>query len=248
MTSTSCLEIVRPRPVPRGESPCLGRICRKGSNAAAMSSAGIPMPVSRTSKVVEPCQGWARSVTLPVCVYFTAFDSRLTRTRDSFSRSRDDDAGRLGCASMTRSRPFSRAWGSTRSAFSRSSSRTDRLRVEVALPGLELGEVEDVVDHPAKCLGGLAQDAHVAVRRHPPRRRSHVFELVREQDDRVERRAQLVRHGREKVGPHAVQLRQLAVRLRALAAEAALLADEPADPDQRAGARAQLHGLDRACR
>ena len=72
-----------------------------------------------------------------------------------------------------------------------------------------------------------------------------LLELVREEDDRVERRAQLVGDGREEVRLQAVELLELAVSLGPLAADAALVADRPPDADERPRAGPQLVGLDR---
>src|SRR4029077_19587306 len=108
------------------------------------------------------------------------------------------------------------------------------LRMEIALARLELREIEDVVDHPEKRFGAVSDDAHVV---QPPLlvggRPALALDQMREEDDGVERRSQLVRHRREEVGLQPIELGEPLVRLRPLAESAALLPDRTTDPDER---------------
>jgi hypothetical protein len=117
--------------------------------------------------------------------------------------------------------------------------------MQIALSALELRQVQDVVDHPAQSLRGIPQHPHVAVvpiggavPREP------LLELVGEQDDRVERRAELVGNRRKEAGLEMVELLEPAVRLRPLAADPPLLADRPPDANERTRPGAQLDRLD----
>ena len=123
MSSTSCLEMVSPRPLPREASVSPVRICRNGSNTFAARCAGTPLPVSSTSNVMLSCHGAARSTTRPACVYLTAFERRLMRTRITFSRSSTAVSGRSEAISVSRVRPFARACGSSKSDVSARSGR-----------------------------------------------------------------------------------------------------------------------------
>ena len=120
------------------------------------------------------------------------------------------------------------------------------LGIEVPLTRLDFGEVEDVVDHAKQCLRALADDGDVM--KAPllvARRRAFPFDDVREQDDRVQGRAQLVRDRREEIRLEPVEFRELLVRLGVLLDRSPLLADRAADADQGADAGAELRALDR---
>ena len=82
-----------------------------------------------------------------------------------------------------------------------------------------------------------------------PSRRATVsgrlLELVGEKDDRVQGRAQLVRHGRQEVRLEPIELGELAIALGALEADPALATDRAAHADQRAGPGPELHRFDR---
>ena len=136
-----------------------------------MRSGGIPIPVSRTGR----CDGRDRARLAPLSASTVDDDlaglGELDRVAQQVEqhlaqpgRVADDAAGRPRSTRYAELEPLLRRARATRSsAASTQSPEVERLALELELPGLDLGEVEDVVDDvqegvaaPADDLGELA--------------------------------------------------------------------------------------------
>ena len=157
------------------------------------------MPVSRTSKRILTRSARfatpaATSIaTSPPVVNLMALPTRLTRIWRRRPGSPRRNVGTSGSMRQTSSRPFS--WARTASSSAASSSMARRSKssvLQLQLAGLDLGEVEDVVDDAEQRL---------AARAHGSRRSSRcsavrlgVQQQLGHADDAVHGRADLVAH------------------------------------------------------
>ena len=85
INSTSCLQIAKPNPTPKGFCTRLSRIFEKRPKSFCVSSARIPIPVSSTAKWRRRCEAnscctAAETVIFPCGVNLTALKSRLSST------------------------------------------------------------------------------------------------------------------------------------------------------------------------
>ena len=149
----SSLEIDSPSPVPPYLRLVVPSACWNASKIISSLPAGMPMPVSRTANAMNPALSapdrLTCRVTPPVSVNFTALANRLRNTCWSRWESVVSVEGTSAPISTVSVSPFSSACGP--SACSRSPQHLDqhdRSGVEIGPPGLDLGEVEDVVDEP----------------------------------------------------------------------------------------------------
>ena len=213
----------RPRPVPPNLRLMVPSACWKASKMVRSCSGGMPMPVSVTSNASTPSatvsagvvkRSSARrrmaSVTSPDEVNLTAFDSRLRST--CCSRCWSETSVR-GTSSEHPDREPQVLLGGERAE-----RRLDVLDdpghgdvggVDVHLAGLDLGQVEDVVDQLQQVRAGAVdglRELHlpaveVAV--------GVVGQQLGEDQQRVERGPQLVRHVREELRLVARRQREL---------------------------------------
>ena len=171
----------------------------------------IPVSVTRISTVTQSPVAWPagsmRSTTSPRSVNLIAFEVRFTRiwrTRPGSPRSRP---GTSGEQTATSSRPLawadgasSRATSSTRCRGSKPTSSSS------SLPGLDLGEVQDVVDDGQQRLTRAAQTLGqrplVGVE-------VGVEQKLGQADDAVHRRTDLVAHGGQELRLQARRLHGL---------------------------------------
>ena len=102
----------------------------------------------------------------------------------------------------------------------------ERPKVELHPPRFDLREVEDVVDQGQEMLA-RGEDVAEVLRLLLVRVAEHPLQQhIRETDDRVERRAQLVRHAGQKLALVLAGHFELAARLRDLAEEPGILDGE----------------------
>ena len=160
ISSASRRLIARPSPVPPYLRAIEASVWLNDWNSRDMPSSVMPMPVSWTDRRTcqPPSTGSVAvvSVTLPVSVNFTAFDSRfrtICRIRPGSPSSRGAspvDTSRSSMAFLSASGRISSAAPWTVAA------KVERDRLQVEPPGLDLREVEDVVDYRQQ---GLARGA-----------------------------------------------------------------------------------------
>jgi hypothetical protein len=93
-------------------------------------------------------------VTLPSCVNLTAFDSRLSSTCFSFVRS-VCSGGRSSPTSIAVVQPFDAASAAATRRSRDQLGDVRRLEVQRHLAGLDLRQVEDVVDQVEQVLAGV---------------------------------------------------------------------------------------------
>ena len=151
--STSCGEIARPRPVPPYRRVVEASACENGSNSRSRSSGAMPIagvgdlePDHARRRRCGPRAGRGPRPR-PRSVNFTALPTRLSSTWRSRAGSPRSRAA--APASSRRAAPGPCRWaGSATSSATSSTTWTevevDRLQLELA--GLDLREVEDVVD------------------------------------------------------------------------------------------------------
>ena len=153
------LEIDRPSPVPPYLRLVVPSACWNASKIIASFSPGIPIPVSRTANVTTEralssegtpwsVRGGARptsSVTLPASVNLMALARRLRRICCSRWASVVINPGSSAAVSTRSSRPLSSAWTPNACSTTRTPRRADA-GPNVHPAGLDLGEVEDVLD------------------------------------------------------------------------------------------------------
>ena len=207
--------IERPSPVPPKRRLVVPSACWNASKISRSLSAGIPIPVSTTENATTS-SAWerispakrssgsaspARSVTVPCSVNLNAFESRFRSTCWSRCGSVSIVAGALwGDVELEgeplllgdrRERPLERG------ELGRDRDVGD---VDVHPPGLDLREIEDVVDQAEQVRARLVdrlRELDLLLGQVPVR---VVAEQLREDQQRVERRPQLVRHVREELG------------------------------------------------
>ncbi len=205
INSTSRRLIVSPRPVP----PCLRVVdmsaCEKGWNNLAACSRVMPMPVSRTENF--------NCTFSPVC----SSSSILSRISPSLGEL-DGVVDQIGEDLAEAQRVAAQLLGNGRRHIgeeleplvvrllgSERGDRADHLvdlevgGLDVQLAGLDLREVEDVVDDREQRCAGVVDLADVVALLGVERR---LQSQVREADDGVHRRADLVAHVGEEHGLH----------------------------------------------
>src|SRR5215212_2244271 len=159
-----------------------------------MASAGMPMPVSSTKMLIAPMALRVRTLIEPPSgVNLVAFCRRLTRIWWSERSS----AATVMSSGMTST--------VTDSAVDRI-LHVDRALGNPDAPGLDPRHVEDVVDDGEEVLAARADVAAVlGVFVRAQRAEDAALHHLREADDGVERRAQLVAHIGEEFGFRAVR-------------------------------------------
>ena len=160
----------------------------------------MPMPVSRTVKadrVGRRRSAVAQTRTSPRSVNLSALEMKLRRICETLPSSVSSGGTSRGSSNTSATAsPTSSGRSMPRSAPN-SDRDGERRRHAPRLAGLDLGEVEQVVDQLGQVLGRLADEADlrlllrgqlaVAARQQQPRQRQ----------DRVQRRAELVAHVRQ---------------------------------------------------
>ena len=131
ISSTSCLQMARPRPVPPYFRVVVESACSNGTKIRPRFSGEIPMPVSCTSicRTRRPALSGSlarRTETPPAEVNFSALPIRLVSICRSLPGSPCISAGTSRVALQANSSPFSAARKAYRSA--RSSSKSGRLK------------------------------------------------------------------------------------------------------------------------
>ena len=189
-----------PRPVPPYLRVVDESACENDWNSRLMTSADRPMPVSRTENVSSTrsaATGFELTVstTSPASVNFTALLSRLSMIWRSAGHVADDCRGHVALEhvrgiEMLLDRARRDEVQRRLDAF----AQIERLRLDVHAPGLDLREVEDVVDDGQQRIARFADGGHVVV--------LLGVELGVEQqpahaDHGVHRRADLVAHRRQ---------------------------------------------------
>ena len=181
--------------------------CWNASKIMRCLSAGMPMPVSVTEKAITfggrrapggpaPAVAAARCQrTCPCSVNLNALDSRFLQHLLEALRVGDRVRGRSGVDSTANSSPFcSATWRKVRSTYSRTSCEADVADVHCHRAGLDLRQVEDVVDQReqvgARRVDGPGELDLLVVRLPSGLSASS----LRQDQQLVERRAQLVRH------------------------------------------------------
>ena len=153
ISSTSLLEIVSPSPVPPKRRVVDPSACSNGWKMVCNLSAGMPMPVSETATCSVTASGVDSStetaaMTSPRSVNLMALPTRLTRTwrrrpESPIKRSGTSDANPAGELEALRVGPkCERLKG-----FIERVAQPERGVGEAELAGLDLGEIEDVIDH-----------------------------------------------------------------------------------------------------
>src|SRR5713226_4101826 len=145
-SSTNFRERASPSPVPSCLT-VLAPTCRNSSNTASWSSGAMPTPVSLTDTSTDPSTGTARtSIRPPSGVNLIAFDNKFSNDLPNLSLVRPHLAQLLIDARVERNSP---APGPLADEGQRAVERLRKVKVcefELHSPGLDLREVEDVVD------------------------------------------------------------------------------------------------------
>ena len=158
------------------------------------------MPVSRTAKCTRCIPGPAGAastwtITSPRSVNFTAFESRLRSTCRSRTPSPRIPAGTLSSTRQPSSTTFSVARGATMlERFLDAFAEIERLLLQLEHAGLDLREVEDVVDHTEERVSARADDLGELLLL---RRQLGAEQQAGHPDHGVHRRPDLVAHRRE---------------------------------------------------
>ena len=156
MALTSWRAMVRPRPVPPCRRVVEGSAWVKASKSRCWASRGMPGPVSATETSSSVWPGpWASTVTAirtsPLSVNFTALDPRLAITWPSRVESPRRNAGTSGATSTGQREPLLVGQaGEQRHRLLEHRPDAEVHDLELQLAGLDLGEVEDVVDDRAQ--------------------------------------------------------------------------------------------------
>ena len=136
--------------------------CSNSWKMRACCSGAMPMPVSRTSNTISSgcAPGSTTTLTPPVSVNLMALPARLSSTWRSRVASPITRSGSRSSTSEAISRPLACARGASSSTTSSTSvASANGCGVELELAGLDLGEVENVLDQRqqrvAGRLGGL---------------------------------------------------------------------------------------------
>ena len=194
-------EMARPSPVPPYFRVVDASAWVNAWNSRACCRAVIPTPVSRTANRTRcpspSAVAEAVTTTSPSSVNLTAFESRLTRTCRTRVTSPSTVSGTESSTKYARSTPLlARAGGEQVDGVLDGAPDVERGGLEVDLAGLDLGEVQDVVD-----------ERQERVARGPDRldevplllAQRRVEEQARHPDDPVHRRPDLVAHRGQKL-------------------------------------------------
>ena len=195
--STSLAEIARPSPVPPNRRVVEPSACSNGSKIACSFSAGMPMPVSAIREAEDD------PVNAGLLQRDSDDDLALLGELDGVADQVDQDLAQPAGVADQRVGDIGgdpagqlQALGVRRSARVCSVSfhgfaQRERCRVEAELAGLDLGEIEDVVDDRQQRIGRAFHQAEVLAL---PRRQVGVEGQLGHADDAVHRRADLVAH------------------------------------------------------
>ena len=156
--------IARPRPVPPKRRVVDASACWKDSNRRARSFSAMPMPVSATSKRTSVAPPSSRpshvtsTVTSPSGVNFTALDSRLVSTCASRPRSPRDRARDLVAEEDRQLQALAvRGRGDDVGGRLDDLAQVERALLQLQVAGLDLRDVQDVVDDRQQLLAGGAR-------------------------------------------------------------------------------------------
>ena len=190
--------IARPRPVPPYFLVVPASAWPNASKRRAVCSGVMPIPVSATRKKTQlpatPTSRRTSSVTSPSLVNLAAFDSRFRSTWRTFvtsSRIEPRSSGQRhfeAVAVLLDERPGGDG------GLVDDGPDLECLEIQPHLAGLDLGEVEDVVDEPEQVLAGGLDLLEVGDDVGMARGRRVLREHLAVAEDRVQRRAQLVAH------------------------------------------------------
>ncbi len=198
----------RPRPVPPYFAAIVGLACVKLENRLACCSRLMPTPVSATDDLdpvaVGPPLAVDRSVIWPFWVNLAALLSRLKMACRSLVASART-LPRSGPRSTTKALVFLAASGRAVDLdLVDELVEVDVLEVQLHLAGLDLGDVEDVVDHRQQMLAGGADLLQVGDLLAAALKLGILEQDLAVAEHRVERGAQLVAHLGQEVGLGAV--------------------------------------------
>ena len=189
-----------PRPVPRTRF-CTGLSSWvNSSKMRSWSSAAMPIPVSATEQTTDAPSGVRRAVTRisPRSVNFSAFERKLRRICDTLPSS----VCRSGTSSGSSNTRATDSFTSSGRSMPRR-AREEVLEIELRRPHDRLArlhrrEVEQVVHQLGQVVGGLADIAHLPALLRGERAVAVVEQERRQRQHRVQRRAELVAHVRQK--------------------------------------------------
>ncbi len=119
---------------------------RKASKISSCCSAAMPMPVSLTAKLGCPSSSDRRRVTWPCSVNLKALDSSFLRICSTRWRSLKKAGGIRASSSTTKATPLFWATARRRSQGFHQAAHGHLLWADLQHAGLDLGDVEDVVD------------------------------------------------------------------------------------------------------
>jgi hypothetical protein len=206
----SSLEIDSPNPVPPYFRLVVPSACWNASKIISSLPAGMPMPVSRTANATSPSARPTWSVTPPVSVNFTALASRLRSTCWRRWESVVIVGGTFAPISTANAEPLLLGLRAQRLLqVAEHLGEHDGTGVDLGPACLDLGEVEDVVDEPQQVRPGAVDRVGEL---DLPRGEVGVGvlgEQPRQQQERVQRRAQLVAHVGHELGLVLAGLREL---------------------------------------
>ena len=205
----------RPRPVPLTLFCSRVSTCENSSKMRSWSSAAMPMPVSRTPKTTtrRPRSSRAVTRTSPCSVNFSALEIRLRRIWATLASS-VYSAGKSCAGSNINSTDGCRQQRPQRAAQrAEQAGDSEPHRLDVDLAGLDLGEVEQVVDEFEQAFRRAADIADLPLLFGRQFAVDAVEQQARQRQHRIQRRAEFVAH----VGQEArLQLARLAQLLGAV--------------------------------
>ena len=213
MRSTMRREIASPRPVPPNLRVVPPSACSNSSKMRACASGAMPMPVSRTAKrdLARRAPGSTTIATPPCSVNFTALPARLSSTWRSRAASPMTRPGRRVVDEDAISSAFRlRARRQQLDDFLDQRAEIERPRFEIEPAGLDLGEIEDLLDQRQQ---RLARGLHRLGVGGLLGRERRVEQEVRHAEDAVERRADFVADHREEAALGAVGRFRLVARV-----------------------------------
>ena len=201
IASTSRLQIDSPRPVPPKRRVVDWSACEKAVKIAPTLSAGMPMPVSRTRTARRRGSPGASSdlqQDMPALGELERVVDEIAQDLRQAHGIAGDLVRHLGRDRGRKIEPLRlRALAEQRHDGVDDLGRVDGDALELELAGLDLGEVQDVVDDREKALARAGDDLGVAPL--PDRQIRRRQELGHDQHA-VHRRADLVAHGGEELG------------------------------------------------
>ena len=194
---------MRPSPVPPNLRVVDASACANGSNTCSRFSGAMPGPESATSneRFGDAPRGLAQPTVRtmpPFDVNFTAFETRFMRIWRSRVGSLWIEAG-MGVEYTTWSDSPLASAGTRRSEMTSAMTRCGEQEMcsGANLPGLDLGEIEDVVDEAEEVLAVATDDLDVLGAR--GRREILIEQEIAEAHDGGHRRADLVAHVRQEL-------------------------------------------------